>query len=405
MLCQFTFKNYKSYKDETTIEMQAENIEEFGETLIKNEKDNKKYLPITAIYGPNAGGKSNALEAMVCMIGMIVTPILSVKSSTKTMTPKVTPYKFSNKDETTDFEVYYIVDDLQFKYNISYLEEQIINESLFVMKKNAKRPTKIFIREKNDINLGTELKKEKVKTNNNINIPFLSFLEISYDIKIIKLATSFFLNTAVIDCGSDDFESYFLSYMCDIQEGNFKKEFINLLCNMDIDISDYRIEKMESLKKEYKIFTKHTVKDKEYELNIWEESGGTVKLFALLPTIILSLKSGSLTIVDEMDAKLHPKLIKYIIELYKNKEINKKGAQLLISSHDLTTMNKDVYRRDEILFASKNSEDISELYSLYEIRDTNGEHIRATAAFNKQYIEGRYGADPYLQKILKWENN
>ena len=134
-----------------------------------------------------------------------------------------------------------------------------------------------------------------------------------------------------------------------------------------------------------------------------EESKGTRKLFALLPRIIVSLMNGNLTVIDEMDAKLHPRLIKYIINMYKDKSINSKGAQLIISSQDLTTMTKDMLRRDEILFASKNKDDSSELYSLYEIRDTNGDHIRTTVAYNKQYMEGRYGADPYLKRILNWE--
>ena len=83
MLCQFTFKNYKSYKNETTIEMQAENISEFKETLLKSTKDGKKFLPISVIYGPNAGGKSNALEALVSLIGSVIAPVIFVKGGTK----------------------------------------------------------------------------------------------------------------------------------------------------------------------------------------------------------------------------------------------------------------------------------------------------------------------------------
>ena len=172
---------------------------------------------------------------------------------------------------------------------------------------------------------------------------------------------------------------------------------------MDIDIIDYRVEKLPDVKDGIKLFTKHRVNNEEYELNLYEESKGTQKLFALLPRIIISLKNGNLTVIDEMDAKLHPKLIQYIIELYKDKEINKKGAQLIITSHDLTTMTKDVFRRDEILFAAKDRENSSDIYSLYEIRDTNGQHISTKTAYNKQYMEGRYGADPYLQRILDWE--
>lgn len=401
MLCQFTFRNYKSYKEETTLEMQAENINEFEETLIESEKDNKKYLPVSVIYGPNGGGKSNALEALVCMIGNVIAPILLVKSKDKIGIPAIIPYKFSDKTESTDFEVFYRIAKDEYRYNISFFSDKIMYESLYILKENAKKPTKIFVREENEIELGEELRKEKVNANNNLDIPFLSFLAISYNIDTIKLAVSFFLSTSLLNCDVEGFENNFIEFM--FKNENLKNKFIKLLNNMDIDIVDYRIEKLTGITNEIKIFTKHIIDGKEYELNLFEESKGTQKLFALLPRLIFSLMNGNLTVIDEMDAKLHPRLIQYIIDMYKDKELNKEGAQLIISSHDLTTMNKNVFRRDEILFASKNKEDSSDLYSLYEIRDINGEHIRTTASYNKQYIEGRYGADPYLKRILDWE--
>ena len=232
-------------------------------------------------------------------------------------------------------------------------------------------------------------------------MPFLSFLAISYNIKTINIAIQFFLSTSLLNCSDDNFENILMHFM--FEDPKIKEEFLKLLKIMDIDIIDYRVEKLPDVKDGIKLFTKHRVNNKEYELNLVEESRGTQKLFALLPRIIISLKNGNLTVIDEMDAKLHPKLIQYIIELYKDKEINKKGAQLIITSHDLTTMTKDVFRRDEILFAAKDRENSSEIYSLYEIRDTNGQHISTKTAYNKQYMEGRYGADPYLQRILDWE--
>lgn len=402
MLCQFTFKNYKSYKNETTIEMQAENIDEFKETLIENEKDSKKYLPVSIIYGPNAGGKSNALDALVCIISNISMPIIAIRAKS-TVLPNINsvPYKFSNIDEPTEFELYFRIQKNEYRYNISYYHDKIIYESLYVLKDNAKKPAKIFVRSNDNIDLGVELKKEKVNINNNIDIPFLSFLGISYDIEIINSAVSFFLNTSLLDCDMNEFERSFEKFIID--NPKIKNKFIELLNNMDIDIVDYRVEVLDEIQGRIRIYTKHIVNEKEYELDLNEESKGTKKLFALLPRIIASLMSGNLTIIDEMDAKLHPLLIRYIINLYKDKSINTKGAQLIISSQDLTTMTKDILRRDEILFASKNVDNSSELYSLYEIRDTNGDHIRATASYNKQYLEGRYGADPYLKRILNWE--
>lgn len=402
MLCQFTFKNYKSYKNETTIEMQAENISEFKETLLKSPKDGKKFLPVSVIYGPNAGGKSNALEALVSLIGSVIAPVIFVKGGTKIDNIPIVPYKFtSNPRETTDFEIFYRINKNEYRYNISFLGEEIYYEALYILTENAKKPTKIFVRNKNKIEVGEELKKEKVNINNNINMPFLSFLAISYNIKTINIAIQFFLSTSLLNCSDDNFENILMHFM--FEDPKIKEEFLKLLKIMDIDIIDYRVEKLPDVKDGIKLFTKHRVNNEEYELNLYEESKGTQKLFALLPRIIISLKNGNLTVIDEMDAKLHPKLIQYIIELYKDKEINKKGAQLIITSHDLTTMTKDVFRRDEILFAAKDRENSSDIYSLYEIRDTNGQHISTKTAYNKQYMEGRYGADPYLQRILDWE--
>ena len=402
MLCQFTFKNYKSYKNETTIEMQAENISEFKETLLKSPKDGKKFLPVSVIYGPNAGGKSNALEALVSLIGSVIAPVIFVKGGTKIDNIPIVPYKFTNNPrETTDFEIFYRINKNEYRYNISFLGEEIYYEALYILTENAKKPTKIFVRNKNKIEVGEELKKEKVNINNNINMPFLSFLAILYNIETINIAIQFFLSTSLLNCSDDDFENILMHFM--FEDPKIKEEFLKLLKIMDIDIIDYRVEKIPDVKDGIKLFTKHRVNNKEYELNLVEESRGTQKLFALLPRIIISLKNGNLTVIDEMDAKLHPKLIQYIIELYKDKEINKKGAQLIITSHDLTTMTKDVFRRDEILFAAKDRENSSDIYSLYEIRDTNGQHISTKTAYNKQYMEGRYGADPYLQRILDWE--
>ena len=151
------------------------------------------------------------------------------------------------------------------------------------------------------------------------------------------------------------------------------------------------------------LFTKHKNDNKEYEIDFIYESEGTRKLFSLIPNIIDAMLNGGLVIIDELDAKLHPKLLKYIIMLFKNLDLNKKKAQLIFTSQDLTTMNNQVFRRDEIWFACKNDNKESEIYSLYEIRDENGEHIRANAPYNKQYLTGKYGADPYLDKMLKWE--
>ena len=137
-----------------------------------------------------------------------------------------------------------------------------------------------------------------------------------------------------------------------------------------------------------------------YELNYSEESDGTRKLIATLPIVLLALREGRLVIIDELDAKLHPKLLRYVISMFKNPKLNTSGAQLLFTSHDMATMKNTVFRRDEIWFAAENAKHESSIYSLYEIRREDNERVNSTAAFDKQYMEGRYGADPYLTNML-----
>ena len=107
--------------------------------------------------------------------------------------------------------------------------------------------------------------------------------------------------------------------------------------------------------------------------------------------------------IDELDAKLHPLLLQRIIELYTDRSINSGTAQLLFTSHDLTTMCKEVFRRDEIWFSALNAYDESVLYSLVDFRKEGGNKPRNDENYSKQYLEGRYGADPYFKNLVNWE--
>ena len=103
-----------------------------------------------------------------------------------------------------------------------------------------------------------------------------------------------------------------------------------------------------------------------------------------------------------MDSKLHPQLLRFLIKLYANSEINTARSQLIFTCHDISIMKNDIFRRDEIWFAARDEESVSRIWSLYEIRDEKGTPIKNTAAYDKQYLEGRYGADPYLRRMLDW---
>lgn len=130
-----------------------------------------------------------------------------------------------------------------------------------------------------------------------------------------------------------------------------KRLMLQMIQEMDLDIIDFRVEENENDRIE--VFTKHIVNDYEAELNLFDESSGTKKLFGLLPFIAKSLLKGTTLVIDELDAKIHPVLLRYLIMTFSDMEKNKNGAQLIFTSHDLSTMNSEVFRRDEIWFVAK----------------------------------------------------
>ena len=187
-------------------------------------------------------------------------------------------------------------------------------------------------------------------------------------------------------------------------EPALKAAFLSLLNKIGVPVSDYTIERIEDGegKVHSKIRTIHTVGEHIYSLPLSAESQGTIKLFSFLPVAIRSLQTGGVVLVDELDAKLHPQLLRSVIRLYTNPATNPNHAQLVFVSQDVSTMRSEFLRRDEIWFAARDDESVSHLWSLYDLKDARGEHVKPVVAYDKQYLEGRYGADPYLKQMLDW---
>lgn len=222
-------------------------------------------------------------------------------------------------------------------------------------------------------------------------MPYLSFLAINYNIPVIAEVQEWFESCIIRNYANPIAENQIMIS----EDEEMKNRIIMLLNDMGIDVTGYRFDEEEK-----QLYLQKRLRDKEYELSFVHESDETRKLIAALPVILLALQEGRLVIIDELDAKLHPKLLKYVIFMFKNTKINQKGAQLLFTSHDMSTMKNTVFRRDEIWFAAENAEHASEIYSLYEIRREDNERVKYTAAYDKQYLEGRYGAVPYLKNML-----
>ena len=396
MLCQFSFKNFKSYKETTIFDFQATSVPEFSDSLLFDKKGDA-LLPVGVVYGPNGGGKTNLLLALSCLISTVVKPIYELEKAREEVIiqQKVSsaPFLFDEMSRKlpTEFEVYFRQGKSEYRYNLAICNDEIVEESLYWKTIGGKRPGMVFDREGSEITLGASINKASINRCVNPKMPYLSFLAINYAIPVITEVQKWFESCIIRNYANPIADRQIMLS----EDKIFRERIIKALNDVDIDMTGYRYDD-----EKHELYTQRMINGDIYELKFSDESDGTKKMIAALPVILLALQEGRLVIIDELDAKLHPKLLRYVISLFKNTTINKKGAQLLFTSHDMTTMKNTVFRRDEIWFAAANADHESEIYSLYEIRRENNERINNTAAYDKQYLEGRYGADPYLTNML-----
>ena len=405
MLCQFTVKNYKSIRDEITFDMQAAAISEHDNKIIKD-IDGESFLPISAIYGPNGGGKSNVLEALHTLDSKVLRPLCATCDKAycdyKARKIPVEPFAFSEqaKDEPTEFELFFRTEKAEYRYILHVKKDEVVYESLDRVKMDTGRRSALFRRDTESTELKGIFGKLKISEDLSATLPLISYLGITYKKNdVVKDVLNWFEDAI-------DFLNYGNPYQelrtAIAKSEDIKHLVLNMIKEMDLDIEDFRIEEKDNDRIE--IFTKHTVDGYSAEITLSEESSGTRKLFGLLPFIAKSLIYGTTLVIDELDAKIHPVLLQYVIKLFTDMSINKKGGQLIFTSHDLSTMNNEVFRRDEIWFVAKGRGQNSGLYSLVEFKNDKGESVRKDAKYDKQYLEGKYGADPYLKKIIDWSD-
>lgn len=410
MLCQFTFDNFRSYRDETVFDMQASTMKEFKESLIIDEKDGQAFLPVSVIFGPNAGGKSNLFLAMHRMFDAVSYPIYLLSRKDETMKdiprPKVKgtdAFHFDDvhPNEPSDFEVYFRTKGQEFRYRLSFDTEGITSESLTRRNVGGTRTAMVFERTGDEVELGSVLKRARANTSFNSDMPYLSFLALNYDIEFVDMAAEWIASTRFIDFDFR-FEELILEKMLEQEDEDI---IVGILKAAGITIDGFRVEGDEDDFENRRVWVRHIVNGNAYELRLNKESAGTRKMMSMAVALDDALKKGGLLVVDELDSKLHPKLLRFIIMLFQDPDINRNGAQLVFTSQDVSIMRNDVFRRDEIWFAARDEDEASSLWSLSDIHEPNGNLVSKNAAFDRQYLSGRYGADPILDRLLYWEEN
>ena len=414
MLIQFNFKNFKSFRDEATLDLSAAKMTEFSDRVVS--EGNDKILPLAAIYGANASGKSNIYNAFGYMADYVIESFKYGDEEEKFEEYRPTPFLFDSvsNDAESSFEVYFTIpgDKAEKTYNYGFCIDRhgVTEEWLNVKAKTARKYASVFYRstEEDTLDLSGLPKSSK----DNIQVALekqVLIVSLGAKLKVNKCKDirDWFMANEFADFG-DPFTNFFLLRRLPkgfVKDTSVQKKVIEYFASFDEHIKDFEIEKLphdaDSKEETYKISSLHKKIDSDTfgAIPLSMESAGTLKMFALYPELQDVLEKGSVFFIDELNARLHPLLVRNFLLTFLNPEINTKHAQLIFTTHDTWQLSNQLLRRDEVWFTEKDEQGISKLYSLADFVDESGARIRKDESYEKNYLIGKYGAIPTLKSI------
>ncbi len=416
-LQEFSFGNFRSFKDINTLNLAPAKVTSKTNSLdISNiiHNENQSFLKSKAIYGANASGKSNLIKAIVVFLNIIEKSVRDTK-----VLNMIDSFMLSTETEKepTFFQVIFWIDNIKYRYGFETNDNEIMSEWLFGTPKIRELP--YFIREgKNIIKIDKTNFKEGNKVRNLLsdkeneifrsNSLFLSTLASFGFSKLSKKLIDELTSIQVVNgLGYSELYDYARDALNDEEQ---KAYILKLLKVADIgieDIFEYDFPH-HAIPKEADDEIKIALNESKFLLSARKkfnnnreqvsmepmvfqshESEGTKKLFELSPLIYRTFKDKTVLFIDEFDARFHPLLTQKIVELFNSKEND--GAQLVFTTHDTNLLNANLLRRDQVDFVEKDKYGASHTFSLVEFKGT-----RKDTLFEKNYIEGKYGAIPFL---------
>ena len=396
------------------MDLSAAKMTEFSDRVVS--EGNDKILPMAAIYGANASGKSNIYNAFEYMADYVVESFKYGDEEEKFEEYRPTPFLFDSvsNDAESSFEVYFTIpgDKAEKTYNYGFCVDRhgVTEEWLNSKAKTARKYTSIFYRstEENTLDLSGLPKSSR----DNIQVALekqVLIVSLGAKLKVTKCKDirDWFMANEFADFG-DPFTNFFLSRRLPkgfVDDASVQKKVIEYFASFDEHIKDFEIEKLphdaDSKEETYKISSLHKKIDSDTfaAIPLSMESAGTLKMFALYPELQDVLEKGSVFFIDELNARLHPLLVRNFLLTFLNPEINTKHAQLIFTTHDTWQLSNQLLRRDEVWFTEKGEQGISKLYSLADFVDESGTRIRKDESYEKNYLIGKYGAIPTLKSI------
>lgn len=410
MLLMFKVKNYTSFKNESILDMRATAYAQHPAHVIRV-NDKLGLLKTTALYGANASGKSNFISAMFFFEQYIFSQFINKKENVDFesgdigMKMKLEPFDLSNNiNHASEFDIIFLHNDKQIQYGFECTSKEVLNEWLFINDK------KVFERTGTELSFGNKYQKllgayKKLPAER----LYIAVLEYFLDEEAKKVVLGDFISffTKEYNVFTEIlFESTVkgLAGMVGLSKKlvsnkAYRKKVERYLRLIDVGIKRLDVqtetifdERTGKKNEEKVVRTVHDVYDDKGNIvgeklfDLRQESTGTMRFLAYIQNIIEMISNGGVFIVDEMSARLHPLLTKLIVDIFGSSQNEK--AQLIFTTHDISLLNKNQFRRDEVVFIDKNERGESSLYALSDLK------VREDATFNKDYLQGKYGAIP-----------
>ncbi len=418
MLIEFTVKNYRSIKEEQTLSL-VKNKDEKRNGFAPDIPQSIALTSSAVIYGANAAGKSNLIDALAFMDNMVRKSATSKQQGDKI---QVTPFLFDAKttQESSEFELVFISEGVKFQYGFSLDKEKVLEEWLIAYPKG--RPQEWFSRiynaknNKSEYKFGNHLSGQKQvwKNATRNNALFLS-TAIQLNSEQLQPIFNWFQSKFLIINSSEISPNFTLEH-CDTN--NHKELILQFLQSVNIEIHNIEIKKEQfdpshlprdmptSVKEIYinKLTGKEVIKEVKsihktqngdlVSLDLEEESEGTQKFFSLSGLWLEALRKGYVIVIDELHNSLHPKLVKHLVELFHNVKTNPNNAQLIFTTHDTSILNQYVFTRDQIWFCEKDESQATIVYPLTDFSPRKGRDN-----LEQRYMSGRYGGIPFIKEF------
>lgn len=391
MLVQFMLKNVLSFKNETILDMTAVNAYKEHETNLIDIGNKEKIIRVAAIYGANASGKSNLYLAMDYFQRIIVESLNNVdEGELPAIAEYYLPFSFEEEQENSEFQIIEIVENDEYRYGFEYNDECIVAEWMYKKNINTNRTSTIFERTADSVEFGASVRKECEVYKEQIpseTLVLTFFNKLKLKTVVFKSLYRSIMSTLVVPTEFWENDSM-LDKLLPVMIDNERENLVEFLRAIDTGIVDINYFDRDN---QIEFITTHIGKDeKEYFLGLQNESEGTIKSILIYIYAKMSVLGNGSIFVDELNIKLHPLLLKFIVDLFYEKDSK---AQLIYTTHDTTLMDKKFFRRDQIWFVQKDEFGYSELTALSDFK------VRSDASFEKDYLAGVYGGIPLIKEF------